>query len=446
MKSENMNNILEKSPLTTALVRVFGLRPVKIFTALLPVSVVCVAYLQPVDAMDAQQAAEYREHVNRGNMLLSRRLFDQAIAEYEAAEQIDPSSNVAQQNITLAHNNWGIYLYSQRKYQEAKTHWDEALKLSPNDANVKRNLKILDIQLKQIEREKPPAPAEPAAPPKAEDWNPLKDGLDRNTKPLGSPSAGKPSTTTSNSGSVTLNVGASSGESDPATGDAPPPAPAGTQTAKPDTASAVIILGGAGSSNSSPTSTNTNPPPAGGYNFDPTGTNESAPSSIRIIGGSSGTASIIGGGSTTRTPPPSTTGGFNVVGGGGTARGGVPINMDRGGYQLPGSETSSPPPARSNFPPVKPVSFAPSGEPIKDPFQTPTQSTSNGNSGNSGNDDGDNTVEEQLGKIENKVYGKVTKNMPILKRIEKLEVETMGKKQSGSISDRLKELTQTYGL
>lgn len=444
MKSENMNNILEKSLLTTALVRVFGLRPVKIFSALLPVSIVCVAYLQPVDAMDAQQAAEYREHVNRGNMLLGRRLFDQAIAEYEAAEQIDPSSNVAQQNMTLAHNNWGIYLYSQRKYPEAKTHWDEALKLSPNDANVKRNLKILDIQLKQMEREKPPAPADPAAPPKAEDWNPLKDGLDRNTKPIGSPTATKePSASTSNSGSVTLNVGTSSGQSGAATQDAPP---AGTETAKPDTASAVIILGGSGSSNSTTTSTNTNQNPAGGYNFEPAGTNESAPSSIRIIGGSSGTASIIGGGSTTRTPPPSTTGGFNVVGGGGTGRGGVPINMDRGGYQLPGSETSSPPPARSNFPPVKPVTFAPSGEPIKDPFQTPAATTSNGNSGNSSTDDGDNTVEEQLGKIENKVYGKVTKNMPILKRIEKLEVETMGKKQSGSISNRLKELTQTYGL
>jgi hypothetical protein len=56
------------------------------------------------------------------------------------------------------------------------------------------------------------------------------------------------------------------------------------------------------------------------------------------------------------------------------------------------------------------------------------------------------TVEEELGKIETKVYGKVSKNMPILKRIERLEIDTSGKRRSGSISERLKVLKETYGI
>lgn len=57
-----------------------------------------------------------------------------------------------------------------------------------------------------------------------------------------------------------------------------------------------------------------------------------------------------------------------------------------------------------------------------------------------------NNVESLLEQIENKVYGKVTKNQPILKRIEKLEVDTLGKKKPGSVAERLKELKETYGL
>ncbi len=55
-------------------------------------------------------------------------------------------------------------------------------------------------------------------------------------------------------------------------------------------------------------------------------------------------------------------------------------------------------------------------------------------------------VESLLEEIEIKLYGKVSKNQPILKRIEKLEVDTLGKKKSGPIADRLKELKETYGL
>jgi hypothetical protein len=55
-------------------------------------------------------------------------------------------------------------------------------------------------------------------------------------------------------------------------------------------------------------------------------------------------------------------------------------------------------------------------------------------------------VENLLEQIEVKLYGKVSKNQPVLKRIEKLEVDTLGKKRSGPVAGRLKELKETYGL
>ena len=55
-------------------------------------------------------------------------------------------------------------------------------------------------------------------------------------------------------------------------------------------------------------------------------------------------------------------------------------------------------------------------------------------------------LQDKITKLEKQVFGETRDDMPILKRIEMLEKDTYGKKQSGSIKSRVNELTKTYGI
>ncbi len=65
-------------------------------------------------------ALTVREHIAKGNSFLSRRQFQQAIAEYQTALALDPSSTIARDNIALTHNDWGILYFQQGKFDEAR--------------------------------------------------------------------------------------------------------------------------------------------------------------------------------------------------------------------------------------------------------------------------------------------------------------------------------------
>ena len=80
-----------------------------------------------------------------------------AIDEYNAALDIDPGSQTAKENIVLAHNNWGIFLFHHNKYDEAKAEWDKALQMNPLDRNAKQNLAVLKQTLSRLAPPKPPA-------------------------------------------------------------------------------------------------------------------------------------------------------------------------------------------------------------------------------------------------------------------------------------------------
>lgn len=91
-----------------------------------------------------------REHVDRGNNLMARQQFQQAINEYEECLNIDPMSQIAKDNIVLAHNNWGIAYFRQRKYDDAKREWEQALKMNPYDRNAKNNLSVLKATMAKL--------------------------------------------------------------------------------------------------------------------------------------------------------------------------------------------------------------------------------------------------------------------------------------------------------
>jgi hypothetical protein len=98
-----------------------------------------------------------REHIGKGNLALGRLQFEQAIAEYEQALSIDPTSSIARDNIVLTHNNWGIHYFRQKKYDDARNEWNEALKLNPSDRNAKQNLLVLKNTLAKLDQASSPA-------------------------------------------------------------------------------------------------------------------------------------------------------------------------------------------------------------------------------------------------------------------------------------------------
>lgn len=59
---------------------------------------------------------------------------------------------------------------------------------------------------------------------------------------------------------------------------------------------------------------------------------------------------------------------------------------------------------------------------------------------------GPNTIEAKLAQLEVKLYGKTRQNMPVLRRLEQLELDTNGKTKTGPVNDRVETLERTYGI
>jgi|GEM_PF-1626690 len=439
----------------------------------------------------ADNATEIRDHNNRGNMLLGRRLFQDAISEYETVLQIDPSHAVAKGNLALAHNEWGIWFYRYKKYKEAKEQWEIAIKINPNDANVKRNLTLPNLNTPP-----PPTAAANPKPTGPQDWNPYDEDL---SKPqVKKPFTSTASNSTSNAATTSApNATVVSGAAISATGatrsnsansetgsssaSSPSGLPSTSTTQVGGITSGATIIGGSGitiqpgtagsakltSDSESPFDSSSAPPVTGNSGGGGLGAPDVATpdtsNSVRIIGGSSDSASIIIGGASS--PPAASSYGSTISSGSGTANvfpspgaPRTPVNTVPGGsapirfspraaggtvpMSWPGGGESAPqsPSGRSNRAGNQSSKAAPSF--LAKPEDNQPSGDQEGNEDSNSNS----TVDDVLAKIENKVYGKVTKNMPILKRIERLEVETMGKKKSGSIAERLKELKETYGF
>ena len=425
------------------------------------IAAILTSFILSTGVASAEDNAAIRDHINRGNTLLARRQFQDAIAEYEAVLQLQPDYPIAKSNIALTHNNWGIFLYSQRKYAEAKEHWETSLKLNPRDGNVIRNLKIAETALaRNPQMMQQGSNSRPTGP---QDWNPFDESLDKVPKKPATAATTEPapnvvSNTSSASGrsgpgsSVAIGASAASGlgatststkpgsslassasKTDATIGSVSPTTSASSSDGAntEQSSGAVVILNGTKNSAavtsvdpfSSPSSEPT--PPQATPNFN---TVSKEPTAVRIVGGTSGGASIVGG---------------STVSGGGKSF--TPSSA---------ADTTPPPFVPAKLPPKPSGGSVPMSWPGADEEHAPMTGKSTKTPGflKSGDDEASdpandaNNVESLLEQIENKVYGKVTKNQPILKRIEKLEVDTLGKKKPGSVAERLKELKETYGL
>jgi tetratricopeptide (TPR) repeat protein len=96
------------------------------------------------------RASQIRSLINKGNLLNSRKQFQQAIDTYRAVLELEPNNPYALANINLAHNNWGIYYFTKGEYDKAKAEWDNALIANPDDRNARNNLAVLNKTLAKL--------------------------------------------------------------------------------------------------------------------------------------------------------------------------------------------------------------------------------------------------------------------------------------------------------
>ena len=77
------------------------------------------------------------------------------------------------------------------------------------------------------------------------------------------------------------------------------------------------------------------------------------------------------------------------------------------------------------------------------PSQAPAEANYGGQYFNINKSPVSGTIEDQLSSVEVKVYGHKQEDMPVLKRLEKLEIDTSGTISQGTIKERLEHLKQT---
>lgn len=140
----NMKQILQKRRLTT---NSHDLR--RLFSLLILTTAISANTL-PAFGLTAEDQAEIRDLVNKGNALMSAGRYKEALDEYEAVLRIDPENHYGKANRVLTHNKWALSFFRQQKYKEAKQHWDIAHQLNPNDPTVNQNLKVLEFRLQKL--------------------------------------------------------------------------------------------------------------------------------------------------------------------------------------------------------------------------------------------------------------------------------------------------------
>jgi hypothetical protein len=381
-------------------------------------SSVAAILLLTLGALDAQIAAAQgptvedvanaRNHVNKGNYLLTHQQFQAALTEYEEALESEPTNAVAKANIVLVHNNWGILYFHQRKYDEARNQWNESLQLSPNDRNAKNNLLVLKTTLAKM----PPPQTKPANPGAKAGTS---EGAAESPETDTASGAVKMNTSDANNQGATKAPGSQSAQEDnrgvvilsqPST-NANSTSLSNTDAAAMSTSGASIISSPSGNSNATTVTNESSVPPgsatANSINSNPAATKPNTSIYSNAMTTNGGNA-----------PSPFTANPLQSVG-------------NRNAEAVSGTSNNdfAPTPA-----PVAPAAST-RGSAAPTFATAPVSLTS---------------LEATLGEIEVKVYGSSKKDLPIMQRVEKLEQDTNSKVGTGGITDRIQALAKTYGI
>lgn len=90
------------------------------------------------------QEAPAAEHLKRGNELSRDGKFEEAVAEYEQALEIES------ENVDLM-SNLGVAYYNIGQLDKAIDHYSRAIEIAPNDADIRSNLAAAYVQLEQLD-------------------------------------------------------------------------------------------------------------------------------------------------------------------------------------------------------------------------------------------------------------------------------------------------------
>jgi tetratricopeptide (TPR) repeat protein len=94
------------------------------------------------------------KHYDRGRTLQQRRRafrsenYDAAVSDFKAALQLNRNHGELRYALCVVYNNMGIDYAEKKAFDRAVTYFGAALKLSPNDAETKRNLERVEAAVK----------------------------------------------------------------------------------------------------------------------------------------------------------------------------------------------------------------------------------------------------------------------------------------------------------
>ena len=109
---------------------------------------------QPLFAEDSSDAVQAENAFFRGSHLLSRDNIQEALSALEKATKLDPQNNKYKSVLAVAYNNYGLRLNREGKVPEGIRYMVKALKLTPDDQDIRSNFIQSALQAAVLPKEK----------------------------------------------------------------------------------------------------------------------------------------------------------------------------------------------------------------------------------------------------------------------------------------------------
>lgn len=347
----------------------------------------------PIGAQQADDS-NLRDHVNRGNQLMSRRQWAAAQAEYEAARKLEPSNQIVKHNLAELFNNWGVSYFRQKSYAEAIAQFQKCLGVMPGHPNAKYNIQLCKRAMQNEGMnpdELPDAASEEKEKSKTEQAK--EESKDKKDAAAAAPSGDSMSVSAGSKQIFSTGVPFVSGSS---------VFPVYSEKSGAAKSTVNVINPAAMKIPGAPTITSTGVAVG------------SAPAVTET------TNPAIGSDSSNSTPAKSP-----------ESASGAPASA---------LESASSPAVKPVYRPIAPANSQPAYVPMPatyDSSEAPAYSRGTG--------DATVTLDEKVAALELKVYGKKHTELPIMRRIDQLETDYIGQIRSGSMNDRVEFLRKSIG-
>jgi len=404
------------------------------------------------------------EHVNRGNRLMSAKQFQGALSEYDAAKKLDPNNPIVRQNIAECRNNMGIQLFRSRHFADAIVQFEKCLKVNPNHAQARRNISLCQQTMDQLgvydapsgdDEDEPESKPEKAAKTeqKPEDTSPKVVGGSDSAMTVSSAGTAMFASGNSLYPSYSTQGTASSKKTEPTIPITKPTKPAAK------TASAAPGGTGAGTNAAAIDGSASSGSAIAGAGSASTGNNTGAVGPNGVAAGSAFEPVIPGTVPTIAQPPDSTATSSSAMHGSSPnqaalAAGYAPASADTTATQAATATRPAPSQADAFLNALAKdqgasVSTQPgllasnqatgaTSQPVSQTAVTPSVLTTSQPSAQSLAEGA--SLEDKVASLELKVYGKKNDQLPILKRIEQLEVDYIGQARQGTLNERVENL------